>query len=212
MTATITDFSQFTGLRAAAERNDPAALREVANQFEALFLQTMLKNMREASLGEALIGNSDQFDMYQGMMDEQLALEMASGKGVGLADMLVRQLGGEEAAMTPTPGTYFSIPRVETTAKVTPVWSTPEEFARDIWPHARRAAQQLNVAPQRVQLPLPHSSQQSQNKCHWHSLLSQTKALRFPATCFETATLSLSCPQCKPLMVGLLPLPLILPL
>jgi len=169
MTAAITDFNQYTGLRAAADRNDPAALREVASQFEALFLQTMLKNMREASLGDPIFGNSDQYEMYQGMMDQQLALEMASGKGVGLADMLVRQLGGAEAAKFSRPDRDFPISitassavasgsvagnRVGsshgTPAKPSPTWADPKSFARDIWPHAERAAKKLNVAPEAI--------------------------------------------------------------
>lgn len=140
MTAAITDFNQFTGLRAAADRNDPAALREVASQFEALFLQNMLKNMREASLGEDILGNSDQHDLYQDMMDQQLALEMASGKGVGLADMLVRQLGGADAPRS------SPVPSREST----PTWSDPASFARDIWPHAQRAGRRLQVAPEAI--------------------------------------------------------------
>ena len=100
MTAAITDFTQYAGLRLAAGQQDPAALREVAGQFEALFVQSLLKNMREASLGDPLFGNSDQHDMYQEMLDQQLAVEMSSGKGLGLADMLVRQLGGDA---TPAP-------------------------------------------------------------------------------------------------------------
>ena len=109
MTAAITDFNQFSGLRAAADKNDPAALREVAGQFEALFLQSMLKSMREASPGDPIFGESDQMDMYQGMMDQQLSLEMASGKGVGLADMLVRQLGGADAKIPSRPDGSFSL-------------------------------------------------------------------------------------------------------
>jgi len=140
MTATITDFNHFAGLRAAADNRDPAALREVASQFEALFLQTMLKSMREASLGDPLFGNSDQHEMYQGMMDQQLALDMASGKGIGLADMLVRQLGGEDAS------------KLTRTApvKASPAWSDPKEFARDVWPHAERAGRKLGVAPEAI--------------------------------------------------------------
>ena len=140
MTATITDFNHFAGLRAAADNRDPAALREVASQFEALFLQTMLKSMREASLGDPLFGNSDQHEMYQGMMDQQLALDMASGKGIGLADMLVRQLGGEDAS------------KLTRTApvKASPAWSDPREFARDVWPHAERAGRKLGVAPEAI--------------------------------------------------------------
>ena len=101
MTAAITDFAQYTTLRAAADNKDPAALREVANQFEALFLQTMLKSMRDASLAEPLFGDSDSLELYQDMMDKQLAVEMASGRGLGFADMIVRQLGGEEAGPPP---------------------------------------------------------------------------------------------------------------
>lgn len=139
MTAAITDFTQYTGLRAAAGQNDPAALREVASQFEALFLQSMLKNMRDASLGDPIFGNSDQHEMYQEMMDQQLAVEMASGKGIGLADMLVRQLGGQEASKLSTVNSH-----------VKPAWSNPQSFVRDIWPHAERTAKKLDVAPEAI--------------------------------------------------------------
>ncbi len=152
MTSTITDFSQYTHLRKAAGENDPAALREVANQFEALFLQTMLKSMREASLGDPLFGDSEQMDMYQGMMDQQMAVELASGKGVGLADMLVRQLGGASAAKFDPPATAYPISQsAPVQAKqATVAWSGPEAFARDIWPHAERTAKELNVAPEAI--------------------------------------------------------------
>jgi flagellar protein FlgJ len=155
MTAAITDFNQFTGLRAAANQNDPAALREVAGQFEALFMQTILKNMREASLGDPIFGNSDQQEMYQGMMDQQLALEMSSGKGIGLADMLVRQLGGTVGPELSHPDRDFrlsDVPRVSrrVSAETEPAWSDPKAFVRDIWPHAERAGRRLNVAPEAI--------------------------------------------------------------
>lgn len=147
MTVTATDFSQFAQLRGAAGNNDPAALREVANQFEALFVQSMLESMRDASLGDPLFG-SDQHDLYQGMMDEQLALEMTSGKGIGLADMLVRQMGGEDALP-------FSPSRVEVnhaapSSSVPPTWSDPNDFVRDIWPHAEKAGRSLGVSPHSI--------------------------------------------------------------
>ena len=126
MTASITDFSHFTDLRVSADRKDPAALREVASQFEALFLQQMLKSMREASLGDPIFGNSNQHELYQGMMDQQLALEMSSGHGIGLADVLVRQLGGEEASrLTPITSTTPTTP----TAPTIPAWSEPKALS-----------------------------------------------------------------------------------
>ena len=148
MTAAITDFTQFATLRAGAERNDPAVLREVAGQFEALFIQSLLKNMRAGELAEPLLGASDQHDMYQGMMDQQLALEMASGRGIGLADMLVQQLGGDGATVRPTRES-FSLPaqsRVNAHNNG-PEWKSPEAFARDLWPHVQRVAEKLNIAP-----------------------------------------------------------------
>ena len=151
MTAAITDFTQFTALRTGAENNDPEVLREVAGQFEALFVEMMLKNMREASLGDPLFGDSDQHEMYQGMFDQQLAVEMASGKGIGLAEMLVRQLGGEAPPATGTQDS-FGIPATlrGDVQERRPLWSDPESFARAVWPHAKRAAERLNVAPEAV--------------------------------------------------------------
>lgn len=137
MSNAITDFNQFAALRVGAEQNDPEVLREVAGQFEALFVQTMLKNMREASLGDALMGDSDQHEMFEGMLDQQLAVEISSGKGIGLAEMLVRQLGGENQA-------------VPVAAKSKPAWTNPEAFARDVWPHAERVAARLNVPTEAI--------------------------------------------------------------
>ncbi|MBC8028344.1 MAG: rod-binding protein, partial [Steroidobacteraceae bacterium] len=73
-----TDFRQFAKLRANARADDPAALREVARQFESVFTKMMLESMRAASFGDPLFG-SDQGDMYQDMMDDQLAIEMSQG-------------------------------------------------------------------------------------------------------------------------------------
>jgi flagellar protein FlgJ len=89
--STPNDFRQLAALRRDARADDPAALREVARQFESIFTKMMLDSMRAASFGDPMFG-SDQGDMYQGMMDDQLAVEMSQGRGIGLADMLIRQL------------------------------------------------------------------------------------------------------------------------
>jgi peptidoglycan hydrolase FlgJ len=89
-----TDFQGLAKLRAEARTDSPKALREVARQFEALFLQQMLKSMREASMGEGLMDN-DQTKHYQSMYDQQLGIELSKGRGLGLAETLMRQLGGQ---------------------------------------------------------------------------------------------------------------------
>ena len=92
MSGTIyNDFSQFTTLRAEAAKNPNAALEEVAAQFESIFLQQMLKSMRDATMKSELF-DSSQMDTYQGMADQQLALKLAENGGIGLARMMVEQM------------------------------------------------------------------------------------------------------------------------
>ena len=88
-----TDFKGLAELRAAAARQTPESMRETARQFEALFVQTMLKAMRDASQGDGLLDN-DKTDFYRDLHDQQLALEMVRGRGLGIADMLMRSMGG----------------------------------------------------------------------------------------------------------------------
>lgn len=74
-------------------RQDPqAGLRAAAEQFEAIFVQMMLKSMREATPRSDLF-DSSQTRFYESLMDQQWAQHMA-GRGVGLADQLVEQLEG----------------------------------------------------------------------------------------------------------------------
>src|ERR1700761_2398634 len=86
-----TDLSGLSKLKRAAGTNDPKAIRAVAEQFESMFTRMMLKSMRDAVGPDPMFG-SDQEQMYQGMFDDQLSLQMSKGRGLGLADMLVRQL------------------------------------------------------------------------------------------------------------------------
>lgn len=104
-TPAVTDFGQFQSLRAAAGRNDPKALREAARQFEALFTQMLLKEARRTQFGDDLTG--EQGDFYRDMFDQQMALHLASGKGLGLADLLVQQLGGGAGAVPATSQSGF---------------------------------------------------------------------------------------------------------
>jgi flagellar protein FlgJ len=84
---------------------------------------------------------SDQTDMYQGMMDDQMAVQLTSGRGIGLADMLFRQLsqgagargGAIEAAGSAQPE-HFAIPEAQ-----------QRKFVEEMLPHARAAASSLGV-------------------------------------------------------------------
>jgi peptidoglycan hydrolase FlgJ len=92
---TYTDMSGFAGLRSAAQKDQNAALPAVAKQFESIFTQMMLKSMRDANaaMGDDPMG-SQAGDAYRDMFDKQLSMTLSQGKGIGIADMLIRQLGG----------------------------------------------------------------------------------------------------------------------
>lgn len=94
-----TDFGALARLRNDARRDAGATLDEVARQFESMFMQMMLASMREASFGDPLTG-SREVEFYQGMLDDQLSLELSRNGSLGIADMLKRQL----APLTSTPG------------------------------------------------------------------------------------------------------------
>ena len=89
--AIYSDFTQFGSLRAEATKNPNVAVEEVAAQFESLFLQQMLKTMRDATVKSDLM-NSDSTDTYQSMADQQLALQLSEQGGIGLARMMVEQM------------------------------------------------------------------------------------------------------------------------
>ncbi|MEC8158127.1 MAG: rod-binding protein [Pseudomonadota bacterium] len=89
--AIYNDFSQFTTLRAEATKSPNAALEGVAAQFESIFLQQMLKSMRDATVKSGLF-ESSQMETYQSMADQQLAVQLSEQGGIGLARMMVEQM------------------------------------------------------------------------------------------------------------------------
>ena len=70
-------------LRNSAHLDPHAGLKEASKQFEALFLQMMLKSMR-AAVPKSEMSNNSQTEMYTEMLDQQWAQSLA-GKGIGLA-------------------------------------------------------------------------------------------------------------------------------
>lgn len=87
---------------ARQDAQSPTALRAAAQQFEGLFMNMMLKALREASPPNGLFDN-EQTRMLQGFHDQQMAMQMAQSGGVGLADVIFRQLGGETMGVTREP-------------------------------------------------------------------------------------------------------------
>ncbi|HEU5133852.1 MAG TPA: glucosaminidase domain-containing protein [Steroidobacteraceae bacterium] len=133
------DFKQFTAMRRAA--GDPETLRAAAKQFEALFTKMMLESMRSASFGDPMFG-SDQGDMYQDMADDQLAVQLSQGRGLGLADMLIRQLSGGAVSGSPAVQPAQAPEAVSAAER--------EQFISELMPHATEAARELGVDPRNL--------------------------------------------------------------
>ncbi|MEP0071874.1 MAG: flagellar assembly peptidoglycan hydrolase FlgJ [Marinomonas sp.] len=86
------DFSSLTALKTKAQQDPDAALKDVAQQFESIFINMLLKNMRSTNeaIGSGLF-SSAQTKQYQDMMDSQMSQSISSTGGIGLAEALIRQ-------------------------------------------------------------------------------------------------------------------------
>jgi len=174
-----TDFSGLTALKKSARSNDPEALRQVAKQYESLFTRMMIKSMRDAVGKDAMFG-SDQEQSYQEMYDDQLSIELTKGKGLGLSDMLVKQMqkltgrdttgttsqaaadaaqssaaqrtsSSNAAGLRMFKATGSSAPGTSPPAVSSPASSeTQANFISDLWPAAQEAGQQLGVDPRNL--------------------------------------------------------------
>ncbi len=164
----VHDMGSINRLRSAANANEEGALQEAAQQFEAIFVNMLLKSMRKAQ--EALADedspfNSQQVKFYRDMHDQQLATDLAGKGTLGLAEIIVRQLGNEslvqpqngirtdgsiadynrersnmvrraEDAMLPTQSAYKAS-----------AFSSPEDFVEQLYPLAAQHAQALGIDP-----------------------------------------------------------------
>ncbi len=83
-------------LKQSAKAGSPEALKGAATQFEAMFINMMMKSMRDATPQDGMLDNQ-QTKMFTGMLDQQMSQNMAK-RGVGLADMLIRQLSAQAQA------------------------------------------------------------------------------------------------------------------
>jgi flagellar protein FlgJ len=138
-----TDFQGLERLRNASNVDSPETLRAVAQQFEALFMQMMLKNMRETNFGDGLFDN-DETKFYQEMFDKQISVSMSERQGLGIAEIIVRQLsrnGGAGSLDDSKAVDGSSNVRSETAIK------SPGEFINTLKPIADKVGKDIGVEP-----------------------------------------------------------------
>ncbi len=152
LNALAIDGRNLDGLRSKARRDPDGALKAVAREFEAVFMEMVLKSMRQAAVAQASLeehgfGGSE-VRTYQGMLDQQLARDAAS-RGLGLAQRLVEQLSrSQPPRVERTP--LSSTTSASTVSVQDAPASAPARFVEQLWPHAEAAARALGLPPRFV--------------------------------------------------------------
>jgi Rod binding domain-containing protein len=100
-TSSYLDFDGLGQLKGQARQDAKGAIRETAQQFEALFLQMMMKSMRE-SIVKSELSESNTMETFEGMFDKEVSVQLAKKNSMGLADMLVKNLEQQQANIATT--------------------------------------------------------------------------------------------------------------
>jgi flagellar protein FlgJ len=171
MSRSVHDLKGLDNLRAAAKSGDEGALEEAAKQFEAIFVQMLLKSMRKAQ--EALSDkdspfNSEQVKFYRDMHDQQVATDLSTQGSIGLADIIVQQMsinkGVMPASAVRSDGDLSILNRnavlmrqsAENTvsalnsdgakpATKQAAFESPQSFVSSLYPQAQAAAERLGI-------------------------------------------------------------------
>ena len=171
-TSAANTYSDVNGLSALkTNTQSPQNLHAVAQQVDAMFLQMMLKSMREAG-ADAGDPESNAMGMYEDMFDKQISLTLSQHQDIGLGSVLTRQLGGAAAtAGTATAGTAtagvgaaatgaaatgmaaparntaLSVAAAGDAANTDVVGASPSDFVSKVMPAISAAATALGVSP-----------------------------------------------------------------
>ena len=170
-----TDFQTLNELKLKSRTDAKEALPEVAKQFEGIFLQSLLKTMR---MSQHFIDDSSPFrgkdtETFQEMLDGQYVSKItSSSQGIGIADILTKQLGGTlgktadkqlEIGKIDTIGPLGkpavtdikpfvnkvagATPATETATAATAPTTTIDDFVKSVWSKAKEAAASMGLDP-----------------------------------------------------------------
>lgn len=165
---TYTDLQGLNAVRALAHTDSPQAVHAVAREFEAMFIQMMLKGMREAALADNPF-DSSQMRVYQDLFDKQVAMDLSRRGELKVGELITRQLqGNKRGANQVLPEESLAVRRAYGNSfitrepasihgggaslgfKKTPVGPirSAQEYIAVMRPHAEAAARELGVIPE----------------------------------------------------------------
>ncbi len=124
------DIRNLDTLKRTAKEDPQQGLKAAAKQMEGLFVQMMLKSMREASFKDGLF-NTQQSEMFTSLYDQQISQDIAERGSLGLSDVLVKQMGGEVDSSKGVTSTAYTPLSLDTASfKRIPQRLSPEDIAR----------------------------------------------------------------------------------
>ncbi len=132
------DFAGIGALRGKAQQRADKATRETATQFEAMFIQEMLKSMR-ATVEKNDLLSSDAADTFEQMYDRELSVQLAKRNTLGIADVVVKAVERNNAQG----------PAFKAKAEPMPLNRSAESMAiqRDALPMKLMRPEKFNLAP-----------------------------------------------------------------
>lgn len=160
-------YTDINALKSVRSEDKDDALKTVSKQFESLFVKMMMDGMRDANkvFGEGNYLNSNETEFYQDMLDNQMAVSMSNGRGIGLADVIYRQLDqyghGRRVEGPDTHVESFEpLQARPVQRKSAPVadeavqeplasvpWRDPEQFVAALAPAAQKVGKEMQVDP-----------------------------------------------------------------
>ncbi len=149
------DVNTLAQTRRLAKEDPRAAMKSAAQQFEAVFLQMVLKAMRDASPKEGLF-DSEQSRLYQSLLDQQLSQTLSAKGSTGLAALIEQQLSrgmnaGQTLPLSPAAAGERAgaggQPDIAVAPPLTPnaVPAPAREFVDRLWPHAGEASRATGI-------------------------------------------------------------------
>ncbi|MCW7540507.1 flagellar assembly peptidoglycan hydrolase FlgJ [Aquabacterium sp. A7-Y] len=157
------DSRSLDALKSVSSKDPKAAIKEAAKQFEAVFMQQLMKTMRDSTMKSGMLDNEGS-DMGTEMLDTQYATKM-SGLPGGLADVIARQLsrhmGGPEATTSAEvtqrrlPAALQGLPKSVAIPKAS---GAQGDFLRENWNAAQAASQETGIPAEFVLAQAAHES------------------------------------------------------
>lgn len=147
--ASYTDLAALNDIKISGREDSKEGLRQVAKQFESLFVNMMLKSMREANKGfaEGSYLNSNEMEFYQQNFDNQLSLHLTQGEGIGLADVFYRQMlhQYEQEDVDPKTSQRMFPEQNQSPSNSSVQFDSPQDFVSALYEDAHAAAEKIGV-------------------------------------------------------------------